>query len=421
MRPRPFPALVISVLVAGCGATAPGAPSPTAPVGTPMEGQATTEAPGRSATTDPSAEASASPLHTSDPTAAEDVPGYRGGSDRLGVMPGPGPVADPAIRWAFQASAPIGSQPAVVGGRVFLVVADGTVVSLDLATGVPGWTAHLGVGAHGSPAVSGDLLLVGADDGAHALAIDTGEPRWAQAAPGVVRGAPALIGGIALFASTGGQAVGLDAATGKVRWSVPLGAPNDTSVATADSTAVVGMTDGAAVALDPTTGAVKWRTTVDAGARIGTPAIADGRVLLASLDEGAPDTRHITTLDLATGRVIWRFSSPGDRPSYTPAVADGVAITEGETGVITALDEASGRVRWQASEPGVLEMLPTLVGDTMYGAGNGTFAFALDAGAGRERWRLPIKGVPYAPAITGGLELMPTNTGLLYAIGGVVP
>jgi outer membrane protein assembly factor BamB len=421
MRPRPFTALVIGMLVAGCGATGAGVPSPTVLVGTPNAARPTGQTPGRSSSADPSAAASARPVHTSDPTAAEDVPGYRGGSDRLGIMPGPGPVADPSIRWSFQASAPIGSQPAVAGGQVVLLVTDGTVISLDIATGVRRWAAHLGVDAHGSPAVSGDLLLVGADDGAHALAINTGEPRWAQPALGAVRGAPALSGDLAVFASAGGQAVGLDAATGKVRWNVPLGAPTDTSVAAADSTAVVGTTDGAAVALDASTGAVKWRAVVDAGARIGTPAIADGRVLLASLDEGAPDTRHVTALDLATGHVVWRFSSPGDRPSYTPAIAHGVAITEGETGVVTALDEASGTIRWQASEPGVLEIVPTLVGNAMYGAGNGTWAFALDAATGRELWRLPIKGVPYAPAITGGLELLPTNTGLLYAIGGVVP
>lgn len=57
----------------------------------------------------------------------------------------------------------------------------------------------------------------------------------------------------------------------------------------------------------------------------------------------------------------------------------------------------------------------------MYGASNGNSAFALEVSTGRELWRLPIKGVPYAPAITGGLELLPTNTGMLYAIGGLVP
>lgn len=422
MRPRPLTALAIGFLVVGCGAAAPTTQMPaTASPSGPNPSVAAAGPASLPATAASTPDPTASPHGTTGGATPADVAGYRGGSARTGVMPGPGPLAEPAVRWSYQAPAPIDSQPVVAGGRAFLAVTDGTVVSLDLATGATAWTAHLGVDAHASPAVVGDLLLVGADDGAHALAIATGKPKWAQAAPGPVRGAPALVGGTAVFASLGGRVVGLDPITGRVRWSVPLGAPNDTSVAAVDGTAVVGTTEGAAVALDPATGAVAWRTTVDAGARIGTPVIAGGRVLLASLDEGQPGTRHITALDLGTGQVAWRFASPSDKPSYSPAVANGLAITEGEAGIVTALDTTTGDIRWQASEPGVLEIVPTLAGDTMYGAGNGTSAFALDAVTGHERWRLPIKGVPYAPAITGGLELLPTNTGLLYAIGGVTP
>ena len=420
MRPRPFTALLIAALATGCGAATPDAQSPAVPPGTSAGATSTVAGSASASGASTPAAAFSDPPHTSDPTRAEDVPGYRGGSARSGVMPGPGPIAAPVVRWSFQASAPIGSQPVVAGGRVLVVATDGTVTSLDLATGATAWTARLGVDADGSPAVFGGLLLVGADDGAHALALDTGEPRWANAVTGAVRGAPALIGGVAVFASMSGRAVGVDALTGKVRWNVPLGAPNDTSVAAVDGTAVVGLTDGSAVALDPSSGATEWQTTVDAGARIGTPAIVGGRVLLASLDEGGPDTRHITALDLTTGRIGWRFGSPGDRPSYTPAVADGLAITEGEAGEVTALDETTGAVRWQTAEPGILEIVPALVGSTVYGAANGRFAFALDATTGRELWRLPIKGVPFGPAITGGLELLPTDTGLLYAVGGTV-
>jgi len=336
-------------------------------------------------------------------------------------MPGPGPVGAPVLRWVYQAPAPLESQPVVSAGRVYLVVSDGTVVSLDAASGAVVWATHLGVSAHGSPTLVGDLLLLGADDGAHALDTRTGRPSWTQAAPGAVRGALAVAGDTAVLASAGGRAVGLDLASGSVRWSVPLSAPNDTSVAAVGGIAVVGTTRGTAVALDPSTGSVAWRTAVDVGARIGTPVIADRRVLLASLDGGGPGTRHITALDLATGQVVWRYASPGDRPSYSPAITHGLAITEGEAGIVTALNVTTGELCWQASETGILEIVPTVAGDAVYGASNNAAAFALDAGSGRELWRLPIKGVPYAPAISGGLEFLPTNTGLLYAIGGALP
>jgi len=213
----------------------------------------------------------------------------------------------------------------------------------------------------------------------------------------------------------------IDTRTGSVLWSHTLGSPDGTSVAAADGLAVFGLLDGTAVTLAVADGTERWRTDTGGGARIGTPAIADGRVYAVSLDDNGPGTHHITALDLETGRLLWRFASPGDRPAYTPAIADGRAITEGEDGSVTALDAATGAVLWQTKAPGLVEIVPTIANGIVYGASNGGFAFALDAATGAERWRLPIKGVPYGMAVTSGLVIVGTNVGTLDAIEGSVP
>jgi outer membrane protein assembly factor BamB len=416
MRPRSFLTFLAVILLAGCSATSEASPRGSGP-------PASTVASSRPAAATPTPVDPAATLTPVVPasTPGADVLAYRGDAARSGNMPGPGPDGTPAIRWTFQAGAPIGSQVVVVGKVVYVVSTDGTVHAVDLDTGRQQWSASIGAEAHGALEVADGLVIVGGEDGAHAFAVSDGRPAWTAAKAGTVRGAPAIVGHTAIFDSDEGRATALDTRTGAVLWSQALGAPDDTSVAASDGLAIFGLQDGTVVALAVADGTERWQTDTSDGARIGTPAIADGRVYVASLDDNGPGTHHITALDLATGSQLWRFASPGDRPAYTPAIADGRAITEGEDGSVTALDPASGAVLWQAKAPGLVEVVPAIADGVVYGASNGGFAFALDAATGAERWRLPIKGVPYGMAVTTGLVLVGTNVGTLDAIGGTLP
>jgi eukaryotic-like serine/threonine-protein kinase len=336
-------------------------------------------------------------------------------------MPGPGPSGPPALRWTFEAGAPIGSQVAVVGRVVYLVSADGVVHAIDFGTGKELWTATTGAETHASPSIVDGLLIVGANDGVHAFALANGHAAWSTPKTGLVRGCPAVVGHTAVFASDGGTATALDTRTGAVLWSTALGAPDNSSVAAADAVAVLGLQNGVVIALAVADGSERWRTDTGDGGRIGTVAIADGRVYVAVLDGGGPGTRHVEALDLMTGKILWRFASPGDKPAYVPAVDAERAIVEGEDGSVTALDPATGAILWQAKAPGLVEVVAAVADGVSYGASNGGFAFAVDAATGAERWRLPIQGVPYGAAVTSGLVLVGTSQGTLYAIGGGNP
>ena len=407
MRPRSILTFLAVILLAGCGSRNGVQPGDSVP---PASMAASDQAPSATPT-------SAVPA----PARGTDVLAYRGDAARSGNMPGPGPVGTPVIRWTFQAGAPIGSQVIVVGQVVYVVSTDGTLHAIDLDTGRQRWSASIGAEAHGGLEVADGLVIVGAQDGAHAFALSDGQAAWTAGATGAVRGAPAIVGHAAIFDSDEGLATAIDTRTGAVVWSQKLGAPDDTSVAAADGLAIFGLQDGTVVALSIADGDERWRAATGDGARIGTPAIAEGRVYAASLDDNGPGTHHITALDLATGKMLWQFASPGDTPAYTPAIADGRAITEGEDGSVTALDAATGAVLWQTKAPGLVEVVPAIADGVVYGASNGGFAFALDAATGAERWRLPIKGVPYGAAVTSGLILLGSNIGTLVAIGDAVP
>jgi outer membrane protein assembly factor BamB len=367
----------------------------------------------------PAAAAPSSPAAGRTPSLGADVIDYRGNAGRTGVMPGPGPSGTVSVRWTFQAGGPIASQPAVHGSTIYVVSTDGMLHDVDLATGMERWAVAIGAESHGSPSVVKDLVIVPADDGAHAFAAADGKVVWTSTAMGQVRGTPAIVGDLAVFSSSSGKVTAVDVATGAIRWTTDIGGPDDSSVAAADGTVILGRQDGIVIALTITDGKPRWRVDLGDGARLGTPAIADGRVFLASLDGGPDGSRHISALDLVTGMVLWRFASPGDRPAYTPAIAGGRAITEGEDGSVTALDEAKGTVLWQTKAPGgLVEIVPSISGGMTYGASNDGYAFGMDAATGLVRWQVPIRGVPYGAAITSGLMLVGTNVGNLYAIGG---
>lgn len=410
MRPRSLVAVALFT-VAGCAAAIPPTAAPPKVRAPSVQPDV---APPSFAVTGPSSSTGASGRAT----AVGDLLTYRGGPDRTGQMPGPGPDGTPSIRWTFKAGAPIGSQVAVEGRLVYLISTDGTLHAVDLDTGKQRWSAPIGSKVQGSPTIVDGLVVVGASDGAHAVSTGDGRVVWTQPKAGAVGGTPAIVGHTAVFASSDLGVTALDTGTGAVLWHHSVTSQNDTSVATADGVAVVGFRDGFVLALSLADGSERWRVDTGDGARVGTPTIADGRAYVVTLDGGGAGSRHLAALDLATGRVLWRIASPGDRPTYSPAVADGRAITEGEDGHITALDPVTGTVLWQANAPGLVEVVPAVADGIVYGASNGGFVFAVDAATGKEIWKLPILGVPYGAAVTSGLVLVGTDVGTLYAIGG---
>jgi len=351
---------------------------------------------------------------------AADILTYRGDAGRDGNMPGPGPLGHASVAWVFQADGPFASQPMVQDGVVYTVSNEGTLHAIDLATGTQRWSAALRTNSTGSPLLLDGHVLVATDDGLHSIAMADGSLAWKTSATQPLKGSPVLTGGHVLVAAEDGSVSAVDPATGAILWSVDIGAGVDTSSAASADTVVVGTQTGQVVALSTTDGTLLWRTDTGDGARVGTPAISDGHVYIATLDGGGPDSNHVRQLDLATGKVLWTFASPDSMPSYTPAIVDGMAITEGESGAVTALDTATGTVDWQSHVTGPVEIVPAVSGGVLYTA-TGTQAYALDVATGTQLWQVPIMGGPYGAAVTGGLMLVGTDVGKLYAIRGDQP
>ena len=223
------------------------------------------------------------------------------------------------LKWAFGIPNVkiVRSQPAIFGGRVYVGGNDGTVYSLDAATGCTYWAtaepkavrSGLVIGKAGSE----DAVFFGDADGAVvALDATSGKFLWRTRADShpaaTITGTPSYFEGrLYVPVSSGeeqarrrpgyecctfrGSVVALDAATGKMIWQTYMAAESPTPHGkTADGRAIIGPS-GMAIWSAPTIDAAKKRIYVGTGDNYSEP------------DTKTSDA--VVALDLETGKLLW--------------------------------------------------------------------------------------------------------------------
>jgi outer membrane protein assembly factor BamB len=231
-----------------------------------------------------------------------------------------------------------------------------------------------------------------------------------------------------------GRLTGLDAATGAVRWTMPMSGigPLTSAVATADGGVAVAEPIGRLLTVDMADGTVRWTRDINqdsrglaataglvlygSGARLTAyddrtgaqrwsvasldmdlpqMQLADGLLVVSSGFGGTPVTAYVP----ATGRVAWTFETPGPKAGATASWA---SVAAGPAGVAAAvanlpgpgrlylIDLATGRARWHAAALVGAGPLLTAAGviDIEGTAAKGPVA-VVDRGAadGRIRWQ----------------------------------
>jgi len=83
----------------------------------------------------------------------------------------------------------------------------------------------------------------------------------------------------------------------------------------------------------------KWKTPI--GGKLSAPVIADGKLLVASVD-----THTVHALKADSGELIWTFTA-GGRVDSPPTIYDGRAIFGSADGYVYCLDASDGAVVWK--------------------------------------------------------------------------
>jgi len=368
------------------------------------------------------------------------------------------------LKWAFgfPKDSMAFSQPAVVGGRVFVGSASGNVYSLDAATGCTYWSYNAGAGVRTAISVGklpngkwavyfGDLRT-----NAHAVDAETGELLWKikldEHPASRITGAPALVNGRLYVPVSSieeasaaqptygcctfrGSVAALDAATGKKIWqgyTVP-------DPAKPYKTAKNG------VELKGPAGAAVWSSpTVDLKRKLVYAATGNS---YTSVSINTSDA--ILAFDLESGRLVWSSQvQPKDNfvigcprgqqcdpdldgPDFdfgtSPVLAKlpngkDIIVAGQKAGVAWGLDpDNRGKVLWQTrvgkgSALGGIEwghaaddkLAYVAISDRILGKNGTPGLYALDLATGDVKWSaLPPDGVPGNPAQSAAIAVIP--------------
>lgn len=165
----------------------------------------------------------------------------------------------------------------------------------------------------------------------------------------------------------------------------------------------IGQKSGIYWALDAQTGNIVWSTPVGPSGSLGGVlwgTATDGDRIYVAIGNNEHQSYKLTpsgetitwgawsALDVRTGKILWQTADPTSGASDPGAVsvANGVMYAGSNSGMMYALDAVHGRVLWKFNSNGSVADGPAIVGNTVYwgsGYGQGTrnnqlFAFGLE-------------------------------------------
>ncbi len=225
------------------------------------------------------------------------------------------------LKWAFGIPnvRSVRSQPVIFEGRVYVGGLDGTVYSLDSATGCTVWATRgkpvrsgLAIGRAGQVASPATIFYGDASGDVYALDADTGKFLWHTQADDhpatTITGTPSYLEGrLYVPVSSGeeqarrrpdyecctfrGSVVALDAATGKILWQTYMAAEKPSPHGKTPDGRTIFAPSGMAIWSSPTIDVRKGRIYVGTGDNYSEP--------------GTETSDAAVTLDLKTGKLLW--------------------------------------------------------------------------------------------------------------------
>jgi outer membrane protein assembly factor BamB len=179
-------------------------------------------------------------------------------------------------------------------------------------------------------------------------------------------------------------------------------------------------TFGAVYCVERSTGQLLWTFNDDGKMKqvFSSPCLADGRLYVGEgfhSDFGC----KLYCLDATTGKKVWAYQTESHTES-SPCVADGRVFCGAGADGLVCLDATTGDKVWEY-RVGHIDCPPVVVGQRVYGGSavdrdvegpQETAVFCLDAGSGKEVWRVPTNLPAWGrPAVAGEQVFFPLGNG----------
>ena len=243
--------------------------------------------------------------------------------------------------------------PALAGGSLYVVNADGALARLDAASGRETWRIKAGSDITSSAGSDGTVVAVGAAKGA-VLAFDAdGKQLWKAQASSEVLTPPVVSQGVVVVRSVDNRIVGFDAKTGERKWTVQRATPaltlrNAPGMVLGGTNVYVAQPGGKLLALTAATGVVRWEIVVSEprGATelervsdiAGTPVVFEGEVCAVTYQG------KVGCFDAATGVPRWNKPLSSD---VGVAVDQRFVFAADDQGAVLAFSRDGGQSAWK--------------------------------------------------------------------------
>lgn len=265
------------------------------------------------------------------------------------------------------------------------------------------------------PLVIGGTAIVAEENAVYALRLTGGHRLWKRVFPQVgngplssysaqvyglwqYRGAVIVLVGQVSSAS---RLLSLNAATGAVRWDLPLGKQGETGNLTLTSDGGLAMTYGFATltVVDLTTGKVRWGRT--AGNSLG-PLAVGGVVIDAAGAVHGQTSGRLLGFSSRTGKLLWTRTGMPAQPE--PQLASGLVVMT-SANQVTALSPATGRTLWRVSTSSPVYSVTSGPSGIAVSTQAPSRLLLIDPKTGRVRWRVAYQG-GQAPPLDTGTDLL---------------
>ena len=364
-------------------------------------------------------------------------------------------AGDLSTSWSFETGFAISASPAIDGTRLFVGNNNGRFVALDVRDGRLVWSRQMASSMKSQPLLWDDLVIAGEGNeigfvhhgvvhlgaGENALvAFDraTGQIRWRTFLQGSGMSAPAIVDGLLVHADSDGDAVGIDPASGHVRYARKIGTIASMSVArplSGGAFAIGGQTATQLAAIRAADGAVLWRYAFPRASGLGDCAPASDGVRIYCdyllpiaphpyVKAGERNEQHAFALQASSGALAWDVHLedgivPMRNQTAIPLVDRGLVFMGSPFApYIHALDVRTGALRWRARVRGAVKGGIVAVGGTLYFGDLRGYLWALDERDGRVVG-VKFEGTPFnvgSPVVVGGTLIVGSGTGRILAV-----
>ena len=369
---------------------------------------------------------------------------FRGGKSRTGhvdTLSGP-TSGTPA--WIFKDEEPMAvdfsSSPAIVGNRLYIGSAHGSIFSLGGATYCIDTESQKILWRHtsptpifSSPAVAGGRVYIGEgyhhDSDCHLRCLDahTGEPIWSFQTASHVESTPFISQGKLYFTAGADGVYCIDALEGEQIWHYPEVHADMSPVAHNDKVYFgTGYGDYKIYAVDAQTGMEVWSKQMPYPVW-GSPTAEENIVFFGlgrgNFSDSAPiPAGKVVALDAETGDIVWEYEAK-DAVLTAIAVQNGYVTFGSRDGYVYSVQSTDGQLNWKTDLGGPVVSSPAVTMDTVYAATKNGEVYALSADNGKVQWEFNTRIINRnielysSPAVANGLLYIGSSDRYIFCLG----